>query len=148
MRQNNRKIKTKPKIGPRPRKVSTKPKKPSRPNPKKFRAVKIGKGVKRPKVKAMQGMSSTKSTSDIKNEILEERANQKQNITKLNQKVSKLKTLRISMSGLQELRASSVNKIQKDRLDISLEIREISDNLISSAKKLTKLETRYRKLKS
>ena len=148
MRQNNRKIKIKPKVRPKPRKVSTQPKKPNRPNPKKFRAVKIGKGVRKPKTKAMQGMSSTKSTSDIKNEILEERSNQKQNIAKLKKKISKLNTLRISMPGLQELREPSVNKIQKDRLDVSLEIKEISDNLIFSAKKLTKLETRYRKLKS
>lgn len=148
MRRNNRKIKTRPKARPKPRNVSTRPKKPSRPNPKKFRAVEMGKGVKRPKTKAMQGMSSTKSTSDIKNEILEERTNQKQNIVKLNKKISKLKTLRISIPGLQELRQPSINKIQKERLDISLEIKEISDSLVSSAKKLTKLETRYRKLKS
>ena len=148
MKPNNKKIKIKPKVRPKPRKVSTRPKKPNRPNPKKFRAVKIGKGVKRPKTKAMQGMSNTKSSSDIKNEILEERTNQKQEIAKLNKKISKLKTLRISMPGLQELRQSSVNKIQKDRLDLSQEIKELSDNLISSAKKLTKLETKYRKLKS
>lgn len=148
MIRNNRKIKTKPKVRPKPKKVSTTPKKPSRPNPKKFRAVKIGKGVKRSKTKAMQGMSSAKSISDIKNDILEERTNQKQDIAKLDKKISKLKTLRISMPGLQELREPSVNKIQKDRLDISLEIKELSDNLVSSAKKLTKLETRYRKQKS
>jgi len=148
MIRNNRKIKTKPKVRPKPKKVSTTPKKPSRPNPKKFRAVKIGKGVKRPKTKAMQGMSSAKSMSDIKNDILEERTNQKQDIAKLDKKISKLKTLRISIPGLQELREPSVNKIQKDRLDISLEIKELSDNLVSSAKKLTKIETRYRKQKS
>jgi len=148
MKPNNKKIKIKPKARPKPRKISTKPNKPSRPNPKKFRAVKIGKGVKRPKTKNMEGMSNTKSSSYIKNEILEERTNQKQEIAKLNKKVSKLKTLRISMPGLQELRQSSVNKIQKDRLDLSLEIKELSDNLVSSAKRLTKLETKYRKLKS
>lgn len=147
MRSDNRKIKIKPGGRPKPKKVSTRPRKPSRPNPKKFRAVKIGKGVKRPKTKSMKGMSSTKSSSDVKNEILKERTNQKQNIAKLNKKVSKLKTLGISMPGLQELSESSVNKIQKDRLDLSLEIKEITDNLVSSAKRLTKLEAKYRKLK-
>ena len=148
MRSNNRKIKTKPKGRPKPKKVSTRPKKPSQPNPKKFRAVKIGKGVKRSKTKAIGGMANPKSTSDIKNEILGERTIQKQNIAKLNKKLSKLKTLRISMPGLQELREPSVKKIQKDRLDLSLEIKEISNNLVFSAKKLAKLETKYRKPKS
>lgn len=148
MKPNNKKIKINPKVRTKPRKISTKSDKPNRLNPKKFRAVKIGKGVKRPKTKNIEGMSNPKSSSYIKNEILEKRTNQKQEIAKLNKKVSKLKTLRISMPGLQELRQSSVNKIQKDRLDLSLEIKELSDNLISSAKGLTKLETKYRKLKS
>lgn len=148
MKPKNRKINTKPSVKrPKPKRLPTTPKKSRRPNPKKFRAVKIRKGVKRPRTKTTQGISNTKTSSVIKNEILKERKNQKQNIEKLNQKVTKLRNLPISMSGLEELRESSINRIQNDRLDLSSEIKEISAKLVLSAKRLSKLERKFRKLK-
>lgn len=149
MNPKNRKINTKPSVKrPKPKRLPMTPKKSRRPNPKKFRSVQIRKGVKQPRTKTMQRISNTKTSSVIKNEILKERKNQKQNIVKLNQKITKLRNLPISMSGLEELRESSINRIQNNRLDLSSEIKEISAKLVSSAKRLSKLERKFRKLKS
>ncbi|MDX1596000.1 MAG: hypothetical protein R3327_03580 [Nitrosopumilaceae archaeon] len=146
MKPNNRRINTKPKVRrPKPKKISTKPRKPKRPNPKKFRAVNIGKGVKRPKAKSMRGIAIT---SKIKDDILDERTSQKQDIAKLSKKLSKLKSLRISLPGLQELSDSSIKKIQQERLELSREIKELSNNISESTRRLAQLETKYKKQKS
>ena len=149
MKPNTHKIKSKPRIKrPKARRISTKPRRPKILDPKKFRAVKIGKGVKRPKTRSMQGMINTKTLSKIKNEILDERASQKQDIAKLNKMTARLKTLRISLPGLQELSDSSIKKIHKERLEIGQEIKELSNNLAVSTKRLSQLEIRYKKLKT
>lgn len=149
MKPKNRKINIKPKVHrPKPKKISTKPRKPRRPDPKKYRATKIGKGVKRPRTKNMEGTSHGKLVFTIRNDIIKEKKSQKQNIMKLNKKASKLRNLTISLPGLEELNKSSIFGIQKERRKLSSEIQDISSNLVASAKRLTKLEDKFRTLKS
>lgn len=108
---------------------------------KKFRKTTFGKGMKRTQSKNMTGIKL--QPSEIKKEILGKRSKQSKLISQIKDDIKKMRENNISISGLEQISASSIKKMQEKRQNSILHLTSTVSELNILIKKITRLETKY-----
>ena len=112
-------------------------------NTRNFRKLSVGKGIKRPKSKNMEGIKI--NPHKIKKEILDCRAKQSKLANQIKDDIKKIRETNMSISGLEQISSKSIEKIQTKRTKIIMHLASSTSELNSIVKNITKLETTYKK---
>lgn len=111
---------------------------------KTWREPKIRRGIHLPKSKRMEGLYQ-KSPKKIGNNIKQLKEKQAKTLKKLNIDLKIVKSLIISLSGLNTLSENSITKIHEKRKKANMRIIRLTSDLIMIGKELNKLEKQYKK---
>ena len=111
---------------------------------------KIKGNVKNPKPKSLQQKSlrsmirNSDTKKKIRQDITELKIKRREIISKIEKHLKKIKSLPVSMSGLEKLSENSIQEIQKNRTNESMNLVKQVGNLTVTSRQLTRLENRYR----
>lgn len=112
-------------------------------NTRNFKNMSVGKGIKRPSSKNMEGIKT--SLPKIKKEILDCKVKQSKLANQIKDDIKKIRETNISISGLEQISPKSIEKIHAKRTKSILHLTSLINELNAMVKNITKLESKYKK---